>query len=86
MPQLDFTTYLSQLTWFFICFVGFYLVNVQYVIPYFSLSKKTRKLCTFLLFFEKYIINSILILNKKSNLKLNSESFTLNKNMFNNII
>nr|YP_010041750.1 ATP synthase F0 subunit 8 [Cyanophora sudae]QPB15079.1 ATP synthase F0 subunit 8 [Cyanophora sudae] len=80
MPQLDFTNYLSQSTWFFICFVTFYLVNIYYVIPLFSLSKKIRKINLFILSVETSKGGSYIFDYKNNNIKNAINSLSLIKN------
>nr|YP_010041703.1 ATP synthase F0 subunit 8 [Cyanophora biloba]QPB15034.1 ATP synthase F0 subunit 8 [Cyanophora biloba] len=79
MPQLDFTNYLSQTTWFFICFVTFYLINIYYVIPSFSLSKKIRKISLFILSVETFKGGTFFLDYKNNNTKIITNNLSLLK-------
>nr|YP_006280842.1 ATP synthase F0 subunit 8 [Cyanophora paradoxa]ADW79196.1 ATP synthase F0 subunit 8 [Cyanophora paradoxa] len=86
MPQLDLTIYLSQITWFFFCFVTFYLINIYCIIPLFSSSKKMRKLILFLVWFEKHTNKSLIGVCQNNNTTLKVNSIVLNKTIFSNFI
>jgi hypothetical protein len=43
MPQLDPTSYISQLTWLIIIFISFYFMIAQYLVPAISTIFKVRK-------------------------------------------
>ena len=43
MPQLDITTYNSQIFWFLVCFITLYVVTSRVILPRISNILKVRK-------------------------------------------